>query len=199
MNIKKIPLGNISDISTGVVLRRKEASEHDYNKLYKMLTVKSLHEDGYIIQEELNSFYSSENLDPKYLTQQGDIIIRLSSPNISVAIDENHENLLISSLFARIRLKSDTILSEFLSIFINSKYMKDYFERNTDGVVLKSLKTSVLRDVEITMLPIDEQKRIIELYKLTMKEKNLFMELIELKKKYYDDIISSMIEGKDYE
>lgn len=199
INMKRITLGKISDISTGVVLRRKEASEHNYKELYKQLTVKSLHEDGYIIDEELNTFYSSEKLDSKYLTQLGDIIIRLSSPNIAVTIDNRSKDLVISSLFARIRLESDLILAEYLSIFINSKYMKSFFERNAAGVVLKTIKTSALKEIKINILPVNEQKRIIDLYKLTLKEKTLFMELMELKKDYYDDIIASMIEGKDHE
>lgn len=196
VDLKTVRLGNISQISTGLVLRRKQGSVHNIVKEYKLLTVKSFEEDGWINENELDIFPSMENLDSKYLTQEGDVIIRLSHPNTAVTISNLNQKFVISSLFASIRLDTNLILPGYLSIFINSHKSKGFFDSNTQGSGLKMVRTSDLNNMEILILPIKDQLKIVELNKKILEEKSLFMELIKKKDEYYKEFINKLLEGE---
>lgn len=190
-----IKLGDISDISTGLVLSRKQAQEHNAVKKYKLLTVKSIDEGGWINGDELDEYFSIEELDSKYLTQEGDNIIRLSQPNTVVTIDKSNVGIVISSLFAYIRLKTELILPGYLSILMNSDKLRMFLERNSYGSSIKTINTSALKDLNLKVLPIEEQKRIIELHKLILKEKFLLRKLMREKNDYHNELINRMLEG----
>ena len=76
-------LEKIADISTGLVLSRKKSSNNE-GFVYELLTLKSFNENGYIEDEYLDNFISEEKIKSQYLTQEGDIIVRLSSPNTAI-------------------------------------------------------------------------------------------------------------------
>ena len=102
-NTETLKLDDIATISTGVVVSRKKA---DFSpvKTYKMLTLKSFEESGWINKKELDKFDSSEVLSEQYLTQNGDVVIRLSSPNTTIYIEQEESGLVITSLFAVISI-----------------------------------------------------------------------------------------------
>ena len=81
-------LEKIADISTGLVLARKKSSNNE-GVVYDLLTLKSFNENGYIEDEYLDNFISEEKIKSQYLTQEGDIIVRLSSPNTAIYICNN--------------------------------------------------------------------------------------------------------------
>lgn len=177
-----IKLGDISDISTGLVLSRKQAQEHNAVKKYKLLTVKSIDEGGWINGDELDEYFSIEELDSKYLTQEGDNIIRLSQPNTVVTIDKSNVGIVISSLFAYIRLKTELILPGYLSILMNSDKLRMFLERNSYGSSIKTINTSALKDLNLKVLPIEEQKKNNRIAQVNIEGKVLVEEVNERKK-----------------
>ena len=97
--------------------------------VYRMLTLKSFEQTGELNVDELETFYSDSPLELKYLTQKNDVIIRLSTPNTAINIKDGQEGLLIPSLFVVVRLKSNCILPEYLSIFLNSEHVKTLYAK----------------------------------------------------------------------
>lgn len=195
MEVMKFKLGNISDISTGLVLKRKQADVHNLVKKYRLLTIKSIEEEGWINSNELEEFFSAEELNSRYLTQKGDIVIRLSYPNTAVAIDKSNEGLVISSLFAYIRLETDLLSPKYLSILINSEKLRGFFEQNSYGSALRTIKTKDLKELSVKVPSMKEQNRIIELYSKILEEKVLLRELIKEKNDYHKELINMMLEG----
>lgn len=158
-----------------------------------MLTLKSFEQDGWLNVEELEEFESNEMLDDKYLTQEGDVIVRLSYPNTAIVIDKDHIGLLIPSLFTVIRLETDILIPEYLSIYLNSDKMKRYYAKRLIGSAIQIIKTSMLRDVVVMFPDINQQKKVVEINKLILKEKKLLSQLIEEKNKYHKAIINKMM------
>lgn len=192
--LKRIKLGNISLITTGLVLSRKQAmNDNDVVKDYQMLTLKSFEQDGWININELEMFRSNEELDEKYLTQLGDVIVRLSNPNTAVTISESDVGLVIPSLFAIIRLDSKDIFPEYLSIVMNSEVMKKVYIRSSVGSTIQTIKTSVLKDLQMLVKPIAIQRKINEVNRLMMKERILLEQLLEQKNLYNKQIIQELL------
>lgn len=190
-----LKLGDVANILTGIVVKRKQADlSDDTIKKYNILTLKSFDYDGLLNIDELDSFDSIEMIDDKYITKKGDVIIRLSYPNTAISI-KNEIGLLIPSLFAVIRLISKSILPEYLSLYLNSDAMRKFYSINSVGSVVKIVKTSALRDIELDVPEIMRQKKVIELYDLMIKEKRLYEDLKNEKTKYNNEIIKKLLSG----
>lgn len=197
MDFQKVKISEVASITTGLVVKRKEAEiSENIVQSYKMLTLKSFDQNGWLINDELDMFQSTEVLDNKYLTQKGDVITRLSYPHTAIAINEEHEGILVPSLFVIIRLEIDYLLPEYLSIYLNSDIMKRFYSQNAIGSTIQIIKTSMLKDIAVNFPGPVKQKKIIELNKLTIKEKILLNTLIEEKTKYNKEILNSLITGR---
>jgi len=101
---------NMSKVQTGLVLVRKRADVKDEGAhKYRMLTLKSFNPKGWLNEDKLDVFFSKEKLENKYLTNNGDVIIRLTIPYTAICINESQEGLVIPSNFTIIRLISIVI------------------------------------------------------------------------------------------
>ncbi|WKY46651.1 restriction endonuclease subunit S [Eubacteriaceae bacterium ES3] len=186
-------LNDIASINSGLVVRRKQAEqEEEIVKEYQMLTLKSFDSGGWLNKDELELFVSAEDLDKKYLTRAGDIIIRLSSPNTAITISEDDEGYLVPSLFAIVRVESDLFHQEYLGIYLNSQYIKKVYARSAVGSTIQIIKTSMLRELEIPMQEVEKQRQIIKVSKLIMREKHLLQLLVEEKNRYHDAIMKNL-------
>jgi restriction endonuclease S subunit len=159
---------------------------------YTLLTLKSIHPDGYIIDEYLDEFTSGEKLKDRYITRNGDIVIRLSSPHSSVYIDENHQNILVPSLFNIIRLRDRDFFPEFLSIYLNSDKIKKIYKKNSFGTAVEIIQTSLIKKLNIANYNLDMQRRIIRINRLRIEENRLTRELLNKKNEYYEELFDKI-------
>ncbi len=156
------------------------------------ISLKSFNENGYIEDKYLDDFISEEEIKNQYLTQEGDIIVRLSSPNTAVYITKEYENMVIPSLFAIIRNKSNSINSQFIQIYLNSEKCKRRLASDTIGSAVSIVKTSTFKEIKIPEYTIQKQEKIIELNQIMIKEKILLNKLMDEKNKYHKTIMSKM-------
>lgn len=193
MKFEEQKIGDLASVTTGLVVKRKQAElPEDIVARYKMLTLKSFEQEG-LNTDELEIFDCSEQLDHKYLTKEGDIVIRLSHPNTAIIIDREQEGYLIPSLFAVIRLGTNALLPEYLSIYLNSDLMKRFYVKGAVGSTIQIIKTSMLKDLVIRFPSLERQLKVVELNRLIVKEKKLLSELVAEKSKYHNAIINKMI------
>ncbi len=185
---------NISEMQTGLVLVRKraDAKDQDTHK-YRMLTLKSFEPQGWINEGEIDMFFSKEKLENKYLTNKGDIIIRLTTPYTAICINDKQEGLVIPSNFAIIRLKGQNFIPEFVALFLNSEIIEKQFFKSSISATIPLIKISHLRDINIPEKTLDMQKKIVELNQLQVKEKILLSRLMEEKGKLAKASINKII------
>ena len=181
-------------MQTGLVLVRKRADAEDQDThKYRMLTLKSFEPQGWINESEIDIFYSKEKLDDKYLTNKGDIIIRLTSPYTVICINDKQKGLVIPSNFAIIRLKGQNFIPEFVALFLNSEIIEKYFFKSSISATIPLIKITHLRNIDIPDKPFAVQKRIVELNRLQVKEKILLTRLMEEKGKLAKASINKII------
>jgi len=185
---------NISEVQTGLVLVRKraDAKDKDTHK-YHMLTLKSFEPQGVLNERELDVFFSKEKLENKYLTNKGDVIIRLTTPYTAICINDMQEGLVIPSNFAIIRLKEQKFIPEFIALFLNSEIIGKKFFKSAISTTIPLIKTTHLRDVDIPEKTLEMQKKIVELNQLQVKEKILMSHLMEEKDKLAKATINKII------
>ncbi|MBB6713401.1 restriction endonuclease subunit S [Clostridium gasigenes] len=185
-------ISEVAKINTGLVLARKKSAINE-GFIYKLLTLKSFNQYGYIEDEYLDKFVAEEKIKEQYLTKEGDVIVRLSFPNVAIHIDIEHENIVIPSLFVVIKATSNKVLAEFVQIYINSDKCKKHLLSETFGSAVSIVKASTFKELHIPIYKNEEQTKIIDLNKLMIKEKKLLNKLVEEKEKYHKNIINNIL------
>ena len=113
-------LEDITQITIGVVLKRKEAkypTENTYK--YEVFNLRSYEESI-----EYDLFYSEENLE-NFIARKGDILFRLSFPMKVIEVDDEIDGKLINNQYCIIRminLLNITYNIEFIKWFLESDF-----------------------------------------------------------------------------
>lgn len=177
-------LRELGTVRSGLVLARKQSKEKSEFR-YSLLNLRSILPDGSIDRSQVEVFYTVEPLKREYLSQKGDLLIRLTTPYTAVLIDEQTTGMVISSHFVVIRLNTTLVLPEYLFWLLNTPKVKRNIFESTTSNVLGAVKTTYFSEFDLEILPIDQQKKIAELNFLAKREYQLLRELAEQKEKYH--------------
>jgi restriction endonuclease S subunit len=184
----KLRLGDVATVRSGLVLSRKQARGTTKHR-YKVLNLSSVNPDGYIDIKKTDPYNAIEPLNREYLSQAGDVVIRLSKPYTAVLIDKNTSGMVISSNFAIIRPDPSRILPEYLYWLLNTPKINRLIFENTTSNMLGAIKPRYFADFEVDSLSIENQEKIAELNRLAQREYRLLNKLAEAKEKYYSRAI----------
>ena len=181
-------LGTVAAIRSGLVLSRKLSREISSYR-YPLLNLRAIHPDGYILPDSLEVFYATELLRQEYLTQQGDIIIRLSIPYTAILIDTDMTGMVVSSNFAIIRLNQKSMLPEYLLWLLNTPDTKRKIYENSSSNMLSAVRPTFFAELEVLLLPLADQEKIAKLNLLAKQEIQLLKKLADEKERYYVAVI----------
>ena len=181
-------LGNIATVRSGLVLSRKQAREPSDIR-YPLLNLRSINPGGYIEADQLDVFVAAEYLSPEYLSQIGDVIVRLTAPYTAILIDKVTAGMVISSNFVIIRADRRELLPEYLFWLINTPKVKRSIYENTSSNMLGAIKAKYFSDFEVPFLPIAKQQQIAAINELALKEAKLLRQLADEKECYYSLLI----------
>lgn len=186
-------LEDITQITIGVVLKRKEAKYKTKDSYeYRVFNMRSYEENI-----EYDIFYSEENLD-NFVAKKGDIIFRMAFPLKVIEVDNEIEGKLINNQYCIIRMSNqhNRIYNiEFIKWFLESNNAKHQFEKNLIGTTIKSVPVAKLRQLKIPNLDSREQEKISKVVNIWNKEKKLYEKIIKEKDNYYNLIINKIISG----
>ncbi len=189
--MKKIELGELAKINTGLVTARKQAKKTNACiKMYKALNLKAINSKGYIEDDLIEDFEAIDIIKPVYLTRKGDIVVRLTYPYTAVLIDEVHEGIIIPSHFIVIRTDIKTLLPEYLYWLLNTENAKQDIQQNVNSTMLGTVKPMAYTKLLIDLLSMGEQMKIGEIYMLAKKELYLLDQIIGQKELYYKEAIN---------
>ena len=190
MGGNRLRLDELVSVKTGLVLARKQA-KHPSDEIakYRQLNLKAIDSKGYIDENNLEEFCANERLKAEYLTQPGDVIVRLTTPYTAVLIDEDFAGMVIPSHFVVIRTRGKKILPEYLYWLLNTEKVKASILQNVSSIMIGTVKPASYAEMEIELLTLDEQRKISELNLLAKKEIHLLDRLIGQKELYYKEAI----------
>ncbi len=195
-------LNELATIKTGLVMARKQAKQPCNEVVrYKQLNLRSIHPDGYIERTYVEDFGAKETLPAEYLTQSGDIVVRLTTPYTAVLIDEEWKGVVVPSHFVIIR-PDNRLLPEYLYWLLNTKKIREKLTQNVSSIMIGTIKPKSYACLDIEILSLEQQQRIARLNLLAKKELDLLERLKEQKKLYYEtaiDRIQREMRDKEYE
>lgn len=191
-----VELSKVCDISAGLVLRRKEAQiQSEIVKNYKVITLKSFEDDGWINLEYLDDYSSNELLDDRYITKENDILIRLSNPYTAIQVKAEQKGFVITSLFAIVRSNQNEIDSGYLSFMLNSDMIKQSYFKNAMGTTIPVIRMQTIRETQIPLVSTSRQHIISKISDLMIKEKRLHQQLTLEKEIYNKELTKRIIKG----
>lgn len=177
-------LSNAAIVRSGLVLSRKQARGLSEIR-YPLLNLRSINANGYIDLEQTDMFDSTEHLSPEYLSQVGDIIIRLTAPYTAVLIDNKTSGMVVSSNFVIVRPDKKFFLPEYLYwLFNTTKIKRDIFEKSSSNM-LSAVNAKYFSDLDIMDISILKQNTIAKINELAIRESKLLKQLAEAKALYH--------------
>ena len=145
---------------------------------------------------QTDMFDAAEVLSPEYLSQVGDIIVRLSAPYTAVIIDNDTAGLVVSSNFVIIRVNRKEVLPEYLYWFLNTTKIKREIFENSSANMLAAINGKYFSEFEMPAVSIANQKRIADMNMLAIKEAALLRKLAQAKEQYYNIKLEQFYEEK---
>ena len=115
-----------------------------------------------IKQTEING-----NLDKDYELHKEDLLVVRSNGSANLVgrfllIDKEPEQTTSFSGFTiRIRVNSKKINSKYLLYYLSSSIIRDRLVKNSNGSNIKSLNQTLLKSIEVPIISIDKQQRIV--------------------------------------
>lgn len=190
---KRLRLDDLVSVKTGLVLARKQAKHpSDVIAKYRQLNLKAIDSKGYIDENNLEEFCANERLKAEYLTQPGDVIVRLTTPYTAVLIDEEFAGMVIPSHFIVIRTRGKKILPEYLYWLLNTDKVKSSLLQNVSSIMIGTVKPASYAEIEIELLTLEEQRKISDMNMLAKKEIHLLDRLMGQKELYYKEAIDKV-------
>lgn len=187
-------LKDLANIRVGLPLNRKKGDIHnDEFYRYKTVTLKAFSSTGSLLQENLDEFIANEELNTNYITEEGDILVRLREPNLAVHIDQNSTGLIVPALMAIVKPGSN-INSKYLTYFINSNVAQRQLKKELQGTTIPMLKISELSDLKITIPSAETQNKLVSLLGLANQEIELLEKLKNLKNQYKNELIDTILQ-----
>lgn len=181
-----VRLDEAAVINTGLVTARKQArGVSDSIIQYKLLNLKAINSKGFIEDCLLDDFETLEEIKPIYITQMGDVVVRLTSPFTAVLIDEMHTGMIVPSHFVVIRTDAKKIIPEYLFWLLNTEKVRQQLQQNISSTMIGTVKPMTYAALNIQQITLAEQRKITDIYLLSKRELMLLDQLIKQKELYY--------------
>ena len=157
---------------------------------YPLINLRCIQQEGTIQLKEADIYEAKEPLKEEYLSQSGDIIVRLTAPYTAVLIDETTSGMVVSSNFVVIRVEDKSLLPEYLFWLLNTEKIKRKIYENATSNMLGAVNARFLADFELVLLSVEDQRKISQFNLLAKRERQLLRMLAEEKEKYYAGVLN---------
>ena len=123
----------------------------------------------------IQSFY--HRAYEKFIVKSGDIIFRGRGGCAATLVAQMSQLKLAASPLIIIRLKTNMLLAEYLTWFLNSKEAARYFARFSQGSVSKAVGIKELQQINVPIPSIEKQKTIVRFSSCLDEELTLLKKL----------------------
>ena len=180
-------LRDIANIRTGLVTARKQAKGPEIAKKtqeYRLLGLRCIKEPGVLDISLAEPYLSKETLKSDFLTKRGDILVRLSAPYTAALIDAESENFVVPSHFAIIRVDEAKADPGYVLWVLRQRETLQKIYKNVSGAVaFGTINSSFFAELPVNDIPLEKQKIIGAMLKLSEREQSLLFELANAKAK----------------
>lgn len=178
MTIKNVRMQDCADVRPG--FSAKSAIVNDPEGTLHVIAAQHITKgEPYRYIEEHLLLISPPKFYEKYLVTPGDILFMSRGINNYAVLVESVPSPAIAPLTFFIIRPKQNVLSEYLVWYLNQEMMKAKLNEIRAGVGTPMIPSNAFRKISIPLPPLATQRRIAELGRLQMLEKQLLQELID--------------------
>lgn len=165
MEAKK-DLKDIAEVIAGYSFRT--ALQGKDNASLFVLQAKNILENSIVDEENLDGI-DFENYRSKAIVKKGDVVISSRGSFRSGSVSLEAKNIIAASSVYILRLKKETVLSEYLAIYLNSVEGQKQLIESATGAAIKAILKKDLENISVVVPSVEKQEKIISLYHTSKK------------------------------
>jgi len=139
-----------------------------------------------------------ETVKKHHLAQKGDLVFRSRGQITTAAILlEDPGKAVVAAPLLRIRItKSDKILPKYLNWYISQRDAQIFLASRAKGTVQKMISKQTVEDMEIYLPTLEKQQYIVDLAKLSARERTILSTLSEKRDQYISTVLMQFAKGE---
>jgi len=184
----KLKIKQLATVQMGYSFRsRLEASRVGEVAVIQM---KDLLQDNTVSCKKLVKI-EMETVKEHHLAQKGDLVFRSRGQITTAAILlEDPGKAVVAAPLFRIRITNpDKILPEYLNWYISQRDAQIFLASRAKGTVQKMISKQAIENLEVYLPTLEQQKNIVELAKLSARERAILGTLSEKREQYISTVL----------
>lgn len=139
-----------------------------------------------------------ETVKEHHLAQKGDLVFRSRGQITTAAILlEDPGKAVVAAPLLRIRIaKPDKILPEYLNWYISQRDAQIFLASRAKGTVQKMISKQTVEDMEVYLPTLKQQQHIVDLAKLSARERTILGTLSEKRDQYISTVLMQFAKGE---
>ena len=195
----EIKLGDLCGISmTGVILTRIQIKDESLVKneetdVGKVLVPKAI-ANGRVSHRDIAEYVIKKGSGQGRMTVVDDIVVKLTTPYECALITVEDEDLIVPSYCVILReFDPKEIDLDYLVGYLNTEYARKQLVTRVAASSNSMIKMKDIHEIPVPMLPMEEQKYLGRLYRISAEKQMLLKEILENEIKLADSLITSAV------
>ena len=160
---------------------------------YRVVQPNSFNDTGFM--NDVIIQYRSDEISEKLLLSSGDILVKRLNPSFVHVVAEDSVGIAASQNLLVVR-PSGEVDPFFLGYLLEQKEIIGQVEHVTgSSAAIKAVSVKKLADIKIPVIPLNEQRKVGEIWKLSRKRKQLLNEYMEENDRLVSMLASQIIDG----
>ena len=187
---RKLRIKDITEVIAGYTFRT--AIHNDDNGDMLVVQAKDILHNNKVNCQDLPKV-TIENLRSSATLEQNDVLLSCRGAFRAGVLSENLKNAIGSASLYILRIKSDKVLPEYLSIYLNSNTGQKQIQQILSGTIIKTILRRELAELPVIIPSIQKQKQIIAISNNWQKRKELLNQKIILNKSVANGAINYLL------
>ena len=188
-DIPKVKLKNVAEVFRGKSVLKKDITLGNV----AVLNISNIN-DGEIDYRDLDTINEEEHKIKRYELSSGDVVLSCRGTSIKSAVFENQDTRIIASANLIVIRPKEKVKGEFIKIFLESPVGQAMIQSFQRGTIIININYADIMEMEIPLLPIYEQQKMIETYRQEFKTYKEAINIAEsrwenVKKDIYDNLL----------
>lgn len=170
-------LKDIAEVIAGYSFRT--ALQGKENASLFVLQAKNILDNSIVDEKNLDGI-DFENYRSKAVVKKSDVVVSSRGSFRAGSISLESKNIIAASSVYILRLKKETILPEYLAIYLNSVEGQKQLIESATGAAIKAIRKNDLENISVAVPSVEKQEKIIRLYHTNKKLQKALVKKINL-------------------
>lgn len=166
----------------GVTFRGRDATRPDPKGRYRLIRIADVSQDGKFHTTDFVRIEPNVDVNEKLLLRSGDVLFpNRGTRTTAVVYRLEDSTTIVGSQFYLIRINLDRAWPEYVAWFLRSEDAAHHFESRRKGSYIQTIQRRDVAHLEIPLPSLEMQRRIAEVAKLGVSERELSDRIAQLK------------------